>query len=327
MHILICNPSKIPAHLYGGTERVIWDLGKELAEKGHKITYLVNKGSHCPFANVLFIDPEKKISEQIPGDVDVIHLNGHTSETFDKPVVVTYHGNINDPELVLHKNAVFVSKNHAKRHGSETFVHNGLDWNNYASVNLEESRDYFHFLGKAAWRIKNLKGTIKISRLAEEKLVVMGGHRLNLKMGFRFTPYINVRFAGMVDNEKKSRIIQHSKGLIFPVLWHEPFGLALIESLYFGCPVIGTPYGSLPEIIIPEVGYLSDKSVDLAKAASNIEQFSRKKCHEYARDIFNAKKMADSYLRLYDKVINKESLNMPHPRLKERLNTKFLPFY
>ena len=31
--------------------------------------------------------------------------------------------------------------------------------------------------------------------------------------------------------------------------WHEPFGIALIEALYFGCPVFGTPYGSLPEIV------------------------------------------------------------------------------
>ncbi len=327
MHILICNASIIPAHLYGGTERVIWDLGKELVARGHKVTFLVKKGSHCPFADVLFINPDKSTNSQIPPDVDVIHMNGHTTEVFDKPALVTYHGNINDPNLALNKNAVFVSKNHAERHGSTTFVHNGLDWNNYTKPNINQKRDYFHFLGKAAWRIKNLKGAIKISRLANEKLMVMGGQRLNLKMGFRFTPYLSVHFAGMVDNQRKSQLTQSSKGLIFPVLWHEPFGLALTESLYFGCPVIGTPYGSLPELITSDVGYLSNKSNDLAEAAKNIDQFSRKRCHEYARYEFNAGKMATSYLALYNKVLNNENLNDQAPQLNEGQNNKFLPFY
>ena len=54
--------------------------------------------------------------------------------------------------------------------------------------------------------------------------------------------------------------------MIFPVRWHEPFGLAIVESLYFGCPVFGTPYGSLPEIVAPDVGVLSARASDLAEA-------------------------------------------------------------
>ena len=59
----------------------------------------------------------------------------------------------------------------------------------------------------------------------------------------------------MVDASKKKVIIEQSKGLIFPVTWHEPFGLAITESFYFGAPVGGTPYGALPELVSPEVGF------------------------------------------------------------------------
>ena len=42
MHILIASKTQIPVVTYGGTERVIWDLGRGLVELGHRVTYLVN---------------------------------------------------------------------------------------------------------------------------------------------------------------------------------------------------------------------------------------------------------------------------------------------
>ena len=47
MHVLLVNTTPIPVYAYGGTERVIWDLGKSLVKLGHKVSYLVPQGSHC----------------------------------------------------------------------------------------------------------------------------------------------------------------------------------------------------------------------------------------------------------------------------------------
>lgn len=55
MNILIVNNTPIPATKYDGTERIIWWLGRELNRLGHTITYLVGKGSSCPFAKVLIL--------------------------------------------------------------------------------------------------------------------------------------------------------------------------------------------------------------------------------------------------------------------------------
>jgi hypothetical protein len=68
----------------------------------------------------------------------------------------------------------------------------------------------------------------------------------------------------MVGGQVKLDLLQGSRGLIFPVLWHEPFGLAVIESLYFGCPVYATPYGALPELVPPACGVLSAGRGELA---------------------------------------------------------------
>jgi glycosyltransferase involved in cell wall biosynthesis len=250
MHILFVNHAPIPVFAYGGTERVIWDLGKSLVRLGHRVSYLVPQGSHCDFAQVLAIREGVDWAEQIPADVDLVHFQFNPPDlaTLERPYLMTQHGN--SPEHApLPLNTVFVSRNHAERHGSTEFVYNGLDWEAYGPVDFERPRPYCHFLGKAAWRVKNVQGAIDVAGDAGVDLMVLGGTRLNIKRGFRFTWSRRVSFAGMVGGQVKLDLLQGSRGLIFPVLWHEPFGLAVIESLYFGCPVYATPYGALPELV------------------------------------------------------------------------------
>ncbi len=324
MNILIADNGKIPAINYGGTERVIWYLGKELVKLGHKVFYLVKEGSSCDFATVIIRNPEQSICSQIPDSIDIVHFNYSPKEEIKKPYIVTIHGNSNDKnELDL--NSVFVSKNHAERYASNSYVYNGLDWNDYGKVQLNNERKYFHFLAKAAWRVKNVKGAISvIEQTPKEKLHVIGGTRLNISMGFRFTTSLRVRFHGMLGGKEKLQVLQNSKGLIFPVLWNEPFGLSIVESLYFGCPVFGTPYGSLNEIVNKEVGFLSSHSSELATEIQNVNKYDRKKCHDYAIEFFNSEKMAKNYAEKYEVVLNGKLLNEKNPQLIEIQKDRFL---
>lgn len=326
MHIVIVHNTKIPVLKYGGTERAIWYLGKTLAAKGNKVTFLVPAGSISSFADIIVLNPEKPINKQIPESADVVHFNLMPREEITKPYIFNMQGNVNDATL-LDINTVFVSKNHAARFGSNSFVYNGMDWDDYGKPDLNNQRKQFHFLGDAAWRVKNVKGAIhSILLTKKEELMVLGGNRLNFRMGFRFTTSPRIHFYGMVGGEGKNRLLNQSKGLVFPVRWHEPFGIALTESLYFGCPVFGTPYGSLPEIIQSDVGFLSSSAVELSKAIENSESYSRIRCHEYARDMFNAKKMTEAYLEKYARVMNGEKLNSQPPQLLTIQKEKFLPW-
>lgn len=325
MHILIVNNSVIPALKYGGTERVIWWLGKMLVKMGHKVSYLVAKGSYCPFADVYELDNTMPFNSQVPDSVDVVHLLSGNNEMPVKPYIITMQGNLN-AVIELDRNTVFVSRNHANRYGSNSFVYNCLDVEDYGKPDLTSKRHYIHFLADAAWRVKNVRGAIKIAREAAVPLHVMGGVRFNFNMGIRLTFDPNTRFHGMKGGEEKNKIINGSKGLLFPVLWNEPFGIALIESLYFGCPVIGTPYGSLTELIPKEVGFLSSKKDELVTAVKNMGAYDRTACHRYVMDNFTSDKMTLQYLALYEKVMNGEQLNAIAPKLKQVQHEKFLPF-
>ena len=111
MHILIVNNSVIPALKYGGTERVIWWLGKRLVKMGHKVSYLVAKGSWCPFADVYGLNPAVPFNSQVPATVDVVHLLSGYNERPVKPYIITMQGNLNEAvELIYNLDKGFRKK-------------------------------------------------------------------------------------------------------------------------------------------------------------------------------------------------------------------------
>jgi glycosyltransferase involved in cell wall biosynthesis len=100
----------------------------------------------------------------------------------------------------------------------------------------------------------------------------------------------------------------------------------MIESLFYGCPVFGTPYGALPEIVTPDVGFLSNRCSELAAQLEQSARFDPKTCHEHAVSQFNSKKMALSYLTYYQKVLDGVFINEKPPQLLEIQKDKFLPW-
>ncbi len=305
------NDTVIPARAYGGTERVIWWLGRALVRMGHTVTYLVAAGSTCEFARVMRYRPELPLGEQIPTDVDVVHLHHRpteldpTAEFTDKPWLRTVHGN-GQPGERYPQNAVFVSRNHAERHGAKAFVHNGLDPADYGTVVWSVPRNYYLFLGKASWKVKNLAGAKRIARRAGHPLAVLGGTGVDL-LG-------RVTYLGMVGGTKKNLWLNRGRALLFPVRWHEPFGLAVIEAMYFGCPVVGTPYGAVPELVTPEVGHLASSYAELIAAAQKLERWDRRAVQAHVLRHFTAERMARDYVALYERVIAGERLNTTQPR-------------
>jgi len=306
MQILLVNNTVIPVKEYGGTERIIWWLGKELNRLGHQVSYLVAPGSSCPFAKVYALDPLKSINEQIPENIDVVHVHFPVKEEIRKPYLITFHGNYHEDDL-FDINNVFVSRNHAQRNSSSIYVNNGIDPDDYGPVDFNVKRKYLLFLGYAKRPEKNLNDCITIARKTKNTLAVAGG---KFKW-FKWRPWVD--YKGFVGGSVKNRILQDSKALLFPIRWHEPFGLSILESLYFGSPVIGSRYGSLPDLIKEDIGFLSNSIADMVEAVNHLERFDPKHIHQYVCENYSSNKMAQNYLKLYEKVLSGQSLNVKRP--------------
>lgn len=312
MKILLVCPERLPPTRYGGIERVVWWLGRALRGLGHEVRFLARGVAANDFASATTWRDELPAERQVDDWPDLVHFHFPFRGELAKPHLCTVHGNAARGET-LPLDSVFVSRSHAANHGSTCFVHNGLGLEDYDVPLAPAKADYFHFLGKAAWRVKNVRGAIRVCRRAGAPLRVLGGSRLNFRMGFRFTPWPSVRFHGMVDQAQKLRWIPPSRGLVFPVTWHEPFGLAVIESLWLGAPVFGTPYGALPELVPPEVGVLSASESVLGDALREAAAFAPRRCREWIADRFDARTMARGYLRLYERVAAGERLHERPP--------------
>jgi len=67
----------------------------------------------------------------------------------------------------------------------------------------------------------------------------------------------HVQFMGELSGKDRLTFLQNAFVLLFPIRWHEPFGLVMPEAMACGTPVIATSIGSTPEIVEDGVtGYL-----------------------------------------------------------------------
>ncbi|MEZ4751276.1 MAG: glycosyltransferase [Bdellovibrionota bacterium] len=303
MRIALIHNARFPVKTYGGTERVVWWLAKGLHEAGHDVTLVAHPKSQNPYGPV--VPYEERRIERTVRSVDVYHYFAPPAVLPEKPYVVTIGGNGQLGERFL-PNTIFVSQDHARRHNSQCFVHNGLDPDEYRYK--RKKSNYAIFLGKASWNVKNVKGAIRIARKARVPLKVLGGSR------WVFKRWRGVHWAGMVGGEKKAELIAGARALLFPVIWNEPFGIAVTEALVSGTPVVARRLGSLPELIVPEVGYLCDSMRDFNAALSNVDHFSSVTCREWVLEKFTYTQMAEKYLHYYARVLNGETLNPVPPQ-------------
>ncbi|MGB0453095.1 MAG: glycosyltransferase [Bacteriovoracaceae bacterium] len=321
MKIVFRHPCSLPVSAYGGTERFLFWLMKGLSELGQEVLFIGHGSSSLGQYGIKFLDEKSVVDwrELIPKDTDIVHLSYRSDEITDFPVLTTVHGN-GQPGEVFHKNTVFVSKSHAHSHGAKAFIHNALDPSEYPeSFYIEKIRTLediktFLFLAKASWRVKNLKGAMKI--------VKKTGRHLNLIGGKTFLPRSWVTSYGFKGGEEKLRIIGQSDALLFPVKWNEPFGIAIIEAMLLGLPVFGSKFGSLNELIHEGVGKTFQNKTECIDyfLGGGSNSYDSKAIRQYVLDNFHYKDQAKKYFESYEKVLSGELLNDSHPERDLNVN-------
>lgn len=119
----------------------------------------------------------------------------------------------------------------------------------------------------------------------------------------------HIEFVGEITDQDKSKFLGNALALIFPIDWPEPFGLAMIEALACGTPVIARSCGSVPEIIRNGVtGFHSNDVDELVNAVSKINTISRKRCRDEFEERFISQKMVATYERVYERLVEANQL-------------------
>ena len=298
MHVAVASHHRLPVEGYGGPQRVVVALVRGLVALGHRVTLLAQPGTRVPeAAKVVEVPPSTlknanaDLTPFIPEGPEVLHAHFPLNKApKDLPFLQTLHGNWK-AGAALPPNTVFLSRDHARRHGSEAFVYNGLDPSEYIFRRRKEQWDLF--LGKLHsdrgyhWAIEAAKRTAR-------RLIVAGGWRPTFSSV--------IKYVGEVDGKRKAVLLARARCLWMPAQWDEPFGLPTIEALFSGTPVLGSKRGALPEILTPDVGAVAATLEEMIAAAQTIGTRSPEACRARAERHFSHLRMAESYVRMYEAV-------------------------
>ncbi len=307
MHVALYFHSRLPVPGYGGTQRVVVWLARGLAELGHQVSLIAPSGSHLPEASLVEFDPADlsrsgfDLGRLVPARADIVHAHARLPAPIHRPHVLTLHGNRRHSKSA-DPNVIFLSADHARRHGGKAFVYNGVDPSDF--VYRTQKSNFDLFLGRLH-SAKGYRWAIEGAKLAGKRLVVAGGWRPSLRP--------SLRFVGSVDGQRKAALLANAQCLWMPALWDEPFGLTLVEAMVSGTPVLGTRRGALPEIVSPDVGALADTLEELVLLRQTVEQRDPTACRTRAERWFSHRSMAEGYLRMYRHYL--ESSRLPEGRL------------
>lgn len=293
MHLALYFWDRLPVAGYGGTQRAVVWLARGLAELGHEVTLIAGTGTRVAEARVVEVDlrgvqrPDFDIGPFLPPGVEVLFGFAPVPVSPPVPYIRRLAGNWR-PGKTAPPNTLFLSANHAARHGGRSWVYNGVDPSEFTYRSTKDGFDLF--LG----RLHSVKGhrmAIEGTRRLHRKLMIAGGWRPSF-------PWSRVRYFRSVGGIRKANLLAGARCLWMPAQWHEPFGLTLIEALVSGTPVIGTHFGSLPEIIRPSVGGLGDSLEELVEVARGIERVDPAACRARVERYFSHRTMAEGYLQV-----------------------------
>jgi glycosyltransferase involved in cell wall biosynthesis len=311
LRIALYIRSRVPVEKYGGTQRdVVW-LARELTRQGHEVTLIASPGSFVPGVRMVFLQPGKPLREHVPRGIQIV--NSHYGGQFgDLPTLHSVHGNLGGPPGPGNFN--FISADHAARYGRKTFVYNGMPVDEHYFS--EAKSDRFLFFSRINRPGKNVSGAMRLAKKFDLSLDLAGGARWELltRSGVRreraFLASLDrrFRFHGVVGGWKKAELFANARALLFPIRWEEPFGLVVVESLLAGSPVIATPRGSMPELVHSDVGFLCETDDAFGAAFEGVRSIPPRRCREYAAEHFSIIKTTRQYVELYQRILDGETL-------------------
>lgn len=339
----------LPISGYGGLEIIAWQIAKGLAAKGHQVALVAPEGSWCPNVQVIPCGPAGAWDEktayggtgqpngyggywkhlpQFDAVVDhswakysyLLKMEG----VLKAPVLGVCHAPINTMYQQLPQVDkpcfVCISQDQANHFqalfGKEARVaYNGIDLDYYKPLGLPRS-NRFLFLA----RFSSIKGPdicIEACLEAGVGLDLIGDTTITnepelLAKCQKLADGKQIRIVGNQNRGSCVWWFNQAHAMIHPnQRFREPFGLAPVEAMACGCPVIGWRHGALPETVRHgETGWLVSSQQELVQTIKDVAQTQgtatapfRQRCREWASR-FSIEAMTQRYEALCREAID-----------------------
>jgi len=235
-------------------------------------------------------------------------------------------------------------------------IYNGVDVDEYTYS--AEKEDYFTIVasmspdkgqGTAAKAAKELgiklkmAGTIGGGITSPEEMRRALKHPNSAQSSDRYfnyfkdevAPYLTsgqIEFIGKISGKQQKEHFAKAKGFLFPIDWEEPFGMAVIDALASGTPVIAYNRGAMPEIIQHGVnGFLAHSYTEFKHYIKRIGDIDPAACRRSVEEKFSTEIMSRNYVDLYSRIIAEHKRLIRSGKLfvnlKDMLPMGLMPYY
>jgi glycosyltransferase involved in cell wall biosynthesis len=336
----------VPPRLYGGTERVVSYLTEELVRLGHEVTLFASGDSvtsarlvSCA-TTALRLDP--KVRDPIPyymlmldrvrecaDDFDILHFH---IDYFHFPLfrplagrtVTTLHGRQDLPDLqplyLGFSEMPLVSISNGQRSPIQNAnfvatVYHGVPLDLHRPT-FNPRDGYLAFLGRISPE-KGVDRAIEVARTIGVPLKIAAKvDRVDADYFHeQIAPLLKgpgVEFIGEIDERQKTDFLGQALALMFLIDWPEPFGLAMIEAMACGTPVLALRRGSVEEVVEDGLtGRIVDSIEQATVSARHVMMLDRHAVRQRFEERFTAARMAKDYVQVYNAVIRANAKLVP----------------
>jgi len=333
MKILLVAPidETVPPVAYGGIEQVVHLLDHDLTARGHNVTLLASSGSvaasrlipitdepierphndrEAEYVTAIKHQAVQRVATVLADERPDIVLN-HSWRVLDTLTSYSSLTTVHFPLDTEPYRSIFLTKKHAayisisnaqKRDALNLLfvatIYNGIDV--AAMPYSGQQGDYLAFLG----RVSPEKGLDIAIRTAQRIGIPL---RIAAKLDHVHVPWFHdvilplaqrggVEFVGEITASQKGPFLSRAIALLHPSRCNEPFGLAVVEAMACGTPVVALNRGAAIEIIQHGyTGFVVDNEAGIWTAIKNLHKIERSACREHAASRFDRHRMAEEY--------------------------------
>jgi glycosyltransferase involved in cell wall biosynthesis len=320
----------VPPQRYGGIEAVVALLADGLSLRGHDVTLFASGGSatRARLRSRFRVPPSELLGKTEPElehallavehrqSLDVLSehsgpLGIVTAGLAGLPTLHTVHGTLTGGNAGPYERALdavpstrlasltFAQRRPAPHLPWAANLPNAIDVDRHVFV-PDARRRYVAWLGRMC-DDKGPDRAIVAARRAGLPIVLAGKMQAPEERAY-FKEHVEPLLAddavylGEIDADGRNALFAEALVLVAPLAWEEPFGLAMIEAMACGVPVVATRRGSVPEVVEPgRSGLIVDADEEFPEAIRRAARLDRRECRAAAVERFSPRMLVNRY--------------------------------
>jgi len=336
----------VPPRRYGGTEAVVSLLVDGLVRRRHEVTLFASGDSRTQ-ASLVSAFAQSRTDDLGLTQPELMHaltcvhdahafdiVSDHTgalglalSNLTSTPFVNTVHGTLAGEAGALYRRVCEVTPGAALVSLTESHRSTARDLPWAATIpnaialddhpcRAGRGGEYLFWLGRMS-ADKGPVTAIEVARASGMPMLLAGKLRGAAEQRYfeeEVAPRLGggIDYVGESDLQERVRLLHGARALVNPLAWDEPFGLVMAEAMACGVPVIATPRGSVPEIVVDGItGWIAASVEGMAAAVELCERIDPRECRAVAERHYSPERMVGDYVDAFHRVIERAGRAIP----------------